>query len=100
DKIPELKGMTLYMDRDCTKPVDPKSWKYDINTQELYVKTYRVTFETQLDNAYKSLVPHFVREDENGGLYAYVTVPEGEKLPQVKLPEKAGYTFIGWRDYS
>jgi uncharacterized repeat protein (TIGR02543 family) len=100
DKIPELKGMTLYMDRDCTKPVDPKSWKYDINTQELYVKTHRVSFEIQLDNAYKSLVPHYVREDEYGDLYAYVTVPEGEKLPQVKLPEKAGYTFIGWRDYS
>ncbi len=100
DKIPELKGMTLYMDRDCTKPVDPKSWKYDINTQELYVKTHRVSFLIQLDNAYKSLVPYHVREDEYGDPCAYVTVPEGEKLPQVKLPEKAGYTFIGWREYS
>ena len=98
DKIPELKGMNLYMDRDCTKPVDPKVWKYDIDTTELFVKTYRVSFEIQLDNAYKSLVPHFVREDEDGGLYAYITVPEGAKLPQVKLPKKAGYTFIGWRD--
>lgn len=100
DKIPELKGMTLYMDRDCTKPVDPKSWKYDINTQELYVKTYRVSFLIQLDNEYKSLVPHFVREDEDDGLYAYITVPPESKLPQVKIPEKAGYTFIGWRDFN
>jgi len=100
DKIPELKGITLYTDLECTKPVDPKTWKFDFINSKLYTKTHRVSFEIQLDNAYKSLVPHFVREDENGGLYAYVTVPEGEKLPQVKLPEKAGYTFIGWRDYN
>lgn len=61
-------------------------------------KTYRVTFDIQLDNQYKSLVPHYVREDEDGDLYAFVTVPAGGKLPQVKAPVKSGYTFIGWRD--
>jgi uncharacterized repeat protein (TIGR02543 family) len=65
----------------------------------LFVKTYRVSFLTQLDNEYKSLVPHFVREDEDDGFYAYITVPPESKLPQVKIPEKAGYTFIGWRDF-
>jgi uncharacterized repeat protein (TIGR02543 family) len=97
-KIPVYASAKLYTDLECTKPVDPKTWKFDFINSKLYTKTYRVSFEIQLDNAYKSLVPHYVREDEYGDLYAYITVPEGAKLPQVKLPEKAGYTFIGWRD--
>jgi uncharacterized repeat protein (TIGR02543 family) len=98
-QVPELANIKLSVDAEGKYPVRPTD-KFSSMYRRLFVKTYRVSFEIQLDNAYKSLVPHFVREDENGGLYAYVTVPEGEKLPQVKLPEKAGYTFIGWRDYS
>ena len=97
-KIPELANMKLSADLEGTYPVRPTD-KFSSSYMKLYARTHRVSFLIQLDNAYKSLVPHFVREDEYGGLYAYVTVPEGEKLPQVKLPEKAGYTFIGWRDY-
>ena len=100
DKIPELKGITLYTDLECTKPVDPKTWKFDFINSKLYTKTHRVSFLIQLDNEYKSLVPHYVREDEDDGLYAYITVPPESKLPQVKIPEKAGYTFIGWRDFN
>ena len=98
-QVPELANIKLSADLEGQYPVRPTD-KFSSMYRRLFVKTYRVSFEIQLDNAYKSLVPHFVREDEYGGLYAYVTVPEGEKLPQVKLPEKAGYTFIGWRDYN
>lgn len=97
-KIPVYASAKLYTDLECTKPVDPKTWKFDFINSKLYTKTYRVSFEIQLDNAYKSLVPHYVREDEYGDPCAYVIVSEGAKLPQVKIPEKAGYTFIGWRD--
>ena len=96
-QVPALANIKLSADLEGQYPVRPTdkfSWMYS----RLFVKTYRVSFEIQLDNAYKSLVPHYVREDEYGGLYAYITVPEGAKLPQVKLPEKAGYTFIVWRD--
>lgn len=99
-KIPAYASAKLYTDLECTKPVDPKTWKFDFINSKLYTKTYRVSFEIQLDNAYKSLVPHYVREDEYGDPCSYVIVSEGAKLPQVKLPEKAGYTFIGWRDYN
>ena len=96
-QVPALANIKLSADLEGQYPVRPTdkfSWMY----RRLYARTHRVSFEIQLDNAYKSIVPHYVREDENGDLYAYITVPEGAKLPQVKIPEKAGYTFIGWRD--
>lgn len=31
-------------------------------------------------------------------MYAELSVPHGAKLPEVKVPTKSGYTFIGWRD--
>lgn len=31
-------------------------------------------------------------------MYSFLPVPHGAKLPEVKLPTKDGYTFIGWRD--
>jgi uncharacterized repeat protein (TIGR02543 family) len=95
--IPELATVKLFTDLECTKPVDPKTWKFDAHNRELYTKTHRVSFEIQLDNANKSLVSHIVRE-ENGTQYSFITVPDGAKLPQVKLPVKSGYTFIGWRE--
>lgn len=96
-EIPELANIKLSVDAEGKYPVRPTD-KFSSMYRRLFVKTHRVSFEIQLDNAYKSLVPHYVREDEYGDLYAYITVPEGAKLPQVKIPEKAGYTFIGWRD--
>lgn len=96
-KIPELANIKLSADAEGTYPVRPTD-KFSSSYMKLYARTHRVSFEIQLDNAYKSLVPHYVREDEYGDLYSYIIVPEGAKLPQVKLPEKAGYTFIGWRD--
>ena len=98
-QVPELANMKLSADLEGQYPVRPTdkfSWEYS----RLFVKTYRVSFLIQLDNEYKSLAPHFVREDEDDGLYAYITVPPESKLPQVKIPEKAGYTFIGWRDFN
>ena len=98
-QVPELANMKLSVYPEGMYPVRPTdkfSWMYS----RLFVKTYSVSFLSQLDNAYKSLVPHFVREDEDGGLYAYIAVPPESKLPQVKIPEKAGYTFIGWRDFN
>ena len=98
-EIPELANIKLSVDAEGKYPVRPTD-KFSSMYRRLFVKTHRVSFEIQLDNAYKSIVPHYVREDENGDPCAYVIVSEGAKLPQVKLPEKAGYTFIGWRDYS
>src|SRR5690606_1656557 len=98
-QVPELANIKLSADLEGQYPVRPTdkfSWMYS----RLFVKTYRVSFLIQLDNAYKSIVPHYVREDENGDLYGYITVPPESKLPQVKIPEKAGYTFIGWRDFN
>lgn len=98
-QVPELANIKLSADLEGQYPVRPTD-KFSKMYRSLFIKTYRVTFETQLDNAYKSLVPYHVREDEYGDPCAYVIVSEGAKLPQVKIPEKAGYTFIGWRDYS
>ena len=97
-QVPELANMKLSADLEGQYPVRPTD-KFSSKYRRLFVKTYRVSFLIQLDNEYKSLVPHYVREDEDDGLYAYITVPPESKLPQVKLPEKAGYTFIGWRDF-
>ncbi|WP_162149311.1 transglutaminase-like domain-containing protein [Acetivibrio straminisolvens] len=96
-KIPELANIKLSADAEGQYPVRPTD-KFSSSYMKLYARTHRVSFEIQLDNAYKSLVPHYVREDEYGDPCAYVIVSEGAKLPQVKIPEKAGYTFIGWRD--
>lgn len=46
-----------------------------------------VTYYTQLDNAYKSLI-----------YYAKETVEKGSKLKGPKTPTKKGYTFVGWYD--
>lgn len=60
-------------------------------------KPVSVTFNVQLDNEYKSLVPHVIRVDGDT-LYSGFTTIEGAKLPRVKGPFKPGYTFIGWKD--
>ena len=95
--ILELATAKLYTDIGCTKPVDPKTWKFDALNRELYTKTHRVSFKVQLDNANKSIVPHVV-DETNGNLNSFVSVPSGADFPQVKLPTKSGYTFIGWRE--
>ena len=95
-QVPELANMKLSVYPEGMYPVRPTD-KFSSMYRRLFVKTYRVSFLIQLDNAYKSLVPYYVREDEYDGLYAYITVPPESKLPQVKFL-KAGYTFIGWRD--
>lgn len=97
NKIPELAGMKLSVDVEGNYPIIDAD-KFSSEYRKLYARTHKVSFEVQLDNAYKSLVPHYVREDAYGDLYSYISVPSGAKLPQVKLPEKAGYTFIGWKD--
>lgn len=51
----------------------------------------------QLDNQYKSIVNHVV-DEKDGNLNSVIYIPDGATLPQVKLPVKSGYTFIGWRD--
>lgn len=97
NKIPALAGMKVSVDAEGKYPIIDAD-KFSSEYRKLYTKTHKVSFEVQLDNAYKSLVPHYVREDAYGDLYSYISVPSGAKLPQVKLPEKAGYTFIGWKD--
>lgn len=98
-QVPELANIKLSVYPEGQYPVRPTD-KFSSMYRRLFFKTHRVSFLIQLDNAYKSLVPYHVREDEYGDPCAYVIVSEGAKLPQVKLPEKAGYTFIGWRDYN
>ena len=98
-QVPELANIKLSVYPEGMYPVRPTD-KFSKMYWRLYARTHRVSFLIQLDNEYKSLAPHFVREDEDDGLYAYITVPPESKLPQVKIPEKAGYTFIGWRDFN
>lgn len=99
--IPEIASETLYTDATCTKPVDPKTWKFDARNRALFTKlpakSHRVSFNVQLDNQYKSIVPHVVDETDDN-LNSFVTVPSGSDFPQVKLPVKPGYTFIGWQE--
>jgi uncharacterized repeat protein (TIGR02543 family) len=64
---------------------------------DLGLKPVNVSFNVQLDNQYKSLVPHVIRVDGDT-MYSGFTTIEGAKLPRVKGPFKPGYTFIGWRD--
>ncbi|MCR5591702.1 MAG: carboxypeptidase regulatory-like domain-containing protein, partial [Lachnospiraceae bacterium] len=41
--------------------------------------------------------PCTVRFDSKGGSYVYpVTVSKGEKMPSVSVPQKKGYSFVGW----
>jgi len=69
--------------------------EYDII--KLGYKPVNVMFYVQLDNEYKSLIPHVIRVDGDKMYGGFITV-EGAKLPKVKGPYKPGYTFIGWRD--
>lgn len=94
--IPELNLTNLFIDAEGKYPVRAKD-KFRITHKTLYTKTHRVAFNIQLDNQYKSIVSHVV-DETNGNLNSFVSVPSGADFPQVKLPTKAGYTFIGWRD--
>lgn len=97
-EIPELATATLYTDAACTEQVDPKTWRFDAMNRTLYTKSHTIGFNIQLDNQYKSLVSHVVDETD-GYLNSFVTVPDGADFPQVKLPTKPGYTFIGWQEH-
>lgn len=94
--IPELNLTNLFIDAEGKYPVSAKD-KFRITHKTLYTKTHRVAFNVQLDNEYKSIVSHVV-DETNGNLNSFVSVPSGAYFPQVKLPTKPGYTFIGWRD--
>ena len=97
-EIPEIATATLYTDATCTEQVDPNTWKFDVMNRTLYTKSHIIGFNIQLDNQYKSLVSHVVDETD-GYLNSFVTVPDGADFPQVKLPTKSGYTFIGWQEH-
>jgi len=86
----------LSIDEQGKYPVRPDD-KFRSTYRRLFTKTHRVSFNVQLDNQYKSIVPHVV-DTTDGNLYSFVSVPSGADFPQVKLPTKAGHTFIGWRD--
>ncbi|MBD8048127.1 InlB B-repeat-containing protein [Clostridium faecium] len=94
--IPELSSINLSIDLEGKYPIRLHD-KFNSTYEAVWTKTHRVSFEIQLDNANKSLVPHVVDETD-GNLNSFIIVPDGAKLPQVKLPVKSGYTFIGWRE--
>ena len=94
--IPGLSLTNLSIDEQGKYPVRPDD-KFRSTHKRLFTKTHRVSFNVQLDNANKSLVPHVV-DTTDGNLNSFVSVPSGADFPQVKLPTKAGYTFIGWRE--
>lgn len=94
--IPGLSLTNLSIDAEGKYPVRPDD-KFRSTHKRLFTKTHSIAFNVQLDNEYKSIVSHVV-DETNGDLISRVVVPDGADFPQVKLPTKPGYTFIGWRD--
>lgn len=94
----EIKGLSLSgLSLDATGKAPVKATdKFSAAYKTLWANTHSVLFYVPYGNG--GIEPFFIKEYPDGSMDAGLSVPHGAKLPEVKVPAKDGYTFIGWRE--
>ena len=80
--------MGWYIDEACTV-----AWNFEVDRAEGHTVLYG---GWDIEHVIESVEYDITFEPNNGSPSSFVTVEQGERVPRPPLPEKEGYTFIGW----